>query len=317
MELHTILGDIRKADQDYHLIDDGDRIAVGVSGGKDSMVLLTALHMYSKFADRNFEVVGIHIKLGFPNMDFSEVVAFCRQQGITFYQFDSQVYEILKRNPDKEGNIKCSLCSKFKKATVIDAAKKLNCTKVAFGHHSDDAVETLLMNAIHGGKLATFLPKMYMSRTDTIFIRPLVYSYESDILSALERNQIPFVKSTCPNDGYTERQAMKDMLQEFYRSYPMAQKNFIRMLYNEDQVELWHREGDHRAEKAKSMSVLLKEEGDLQLTRHGANYFIVYSHSDTPKQRCHLKIREEESKAIMDGTAIKEIFQTYSSTKDI
>ncbi|MEO2188669.1 tRNA 2-thiocytidine biosynthesis TtcA family protein [[Clostridium] innocuum] len=317
MELHTILGDIRKADQDYHLIDDGDRIAVGVSGGKDSMVLLTALHMYSKFADRNFEVVGIHIKLGFPNMDFSEVVAFCRQQGITFYQFDSQVYEILKRNPDKEGNIKCSLCSKFKKATVIDAAKKLNCTKVAFGHHSDDAVETLMMNAIHGGKLATFLPKMYMSRTDTTFIRPLVYSYESDILSALERNQIPFVKSTCPNDGYTERQAMKDMLQEFYRSYPMAQKNFIRMLYNEDQVELWHREGDHRAEKAKSMSVLLKEEGDLQLTRHGANYFIVYSHSDTPKQRCHLKIREEESKAIMDGTAIKEIFQTYSSTKDI
>lgn len=317
MELHTILGDIRKADQDYHLIDDGDRIAVGVSGGKDSMVLLTVLHMYSKFADRNFEVVGIHIKLGFPNMDFSEVVAFCRQQGITFYQYDSQVYEILKRNPDKEGNIKCSLCSKFKKATVIDAAKKLNCTKVAFGHHSDDAVETLLMNAIHGGKLATFLPKMYMSRTDTTFIRPLVYSYESDILSALERNQIPFVKSTCPNDGYTERQAMKDMLQEFYRSYPMAQKNFIRMLYNEDQVELWHREGDHRAEKAKSMSVLLKEEGDLQLTRHGANYFIVYSHSDTPKQRCHLKIREEESKAIMDGTAIKEIFQTYSSTKDI
>lgn len=317
MELHTILGDIRKADQDYHLIDDGDRIAVGVSGGKDSMVLLTALHMYSKFADRNFEVVGIHIKLGFPNMDFSEVVAFCRQQGITFYQYDSQVYEILKRNPDKEGNIKCSLCSKLKKATVIDAAKKLNCTKVAFGHHSDDAVETLLMNAIHGGKLATFLPKMYMSRTDTTFIRPLVYSYESDILSALERNQIPFVKSTCPNDGYTERQAMKDMLQEFYRSYPMAQKNFIRMLYNEDQVELWHREGDHRAEKAKSMSVLLKEEGDLQLTRHGANYFIVYSHSDTPKQRCHLKIREEESKAIMDGTAIKEIFQTYSSTKDI
>ncbi len=316
MELHTILGDIRKADQDYQLIDDGDRIAVGVSGGKDSMVLLTALHMYSKFADRNFEVVGIHIKLGFPHMDFSEVVAFCQNHGITFHQFDSQVYEILKRNPDKEGNIKCSLCSKFKKATVIEAAKKLNCTKVAFGHHSDDAVETLLMNAIHGGKLATFLPKMYMSRTDTTFIRPLVYSYESEILSALERNQIPFVKSTCPNDGYTERQAMKDMLQEFYRSYPMAQKNFIRMLYNEEQVELWHREGDHKAEKAKSMSVLLKEEGDLQLTRHGDHYFIVYSHSNTPKQRRHLKIREEESKAIMDGTAIREIFEAYAPLKD-
>ena len=87
MELHTILGDIRKADQDYHLIDDGDRIAVGVSGGKDSMVLLTALHMYSKFADRNFEVVGIHIKLGFPNMDFSEVVAFCQHHGNALHKF--------------------------------------------------------------------------------------------------------------------------------------------------------------------------------------------------------------------------------------
>lgn len=96
----------------------------------------------------------------------------------------------------------------------------------------------------------------------------------------------------------------------------MAQKNFIRMLYNEDQVELWHREGDHKAEKAKAMSVLLKEEGDLQLTRHGVHYFIVYSHSDTPKQRHHLKIREEESKAIMDGTAIREIFEAYASEKD-
>lgn len=314
MELHTILGDIRKADQDYHLIEDGDRIAVGVSGGKDSMVLLTALHMYSKFADRNFEVVGIHIKLGFPNMDFSEVEAFCKEQGITFHQFDSKVYEILKRNPDKEGRIKCSLCSKFKKATVIDAAKKLNCTKVAFGHHSDDAVETLLMNAIHGGKLATFLPKMYMSRTDTTFIRPLVYSYESEILSALTRNNIPFVKSTCPNDGYTERQAMKDMLQDFYNKYPMAQKNFIHMLYNEDQVELWHREGDHKAEKAKSMSVLLKEEGSLQLARHGAAYFIIYSTQEHPNQRRHLKISEEESNRIMEGTPIEEIFLAYSGT---
>ncbi|MFQ7538229.1 MAG: tRNA 2-thiocytidine biosynthesis TtcA family protein [Clostridium sp.] len=317
MELHTILGDIRKADQDYHLIDDGDRIAVGVSGGKDSMVLLTALHMYSKFADRNYEVVGIHIKLGFPNMDFSEVEAFCKEQGITFHQFDSKVYEILKRNPDKEGRIKCSLCSKFKKATVIDAAKKLNCTKVAFGHHSDDAVETLLMNAIHGGKLATFLPKMYMSRTDTTFIRPLVYSYESDILSALERNQIPFVKSTCPNDGYTERQAMKDMLQNFTGAIQWHRKISSGCCITRIRWSCGIGRVNHRAEKAKSMSVLLKEEGDLQLTRHGANYFIVYSHSDTPKQRCHLKIREEESKAIMDGTAIKEIFQTYSSTKDI
>ena len=241
MNLQQILRCIRKADHDYHMIKDGERIAVGVSGGKDSMVLLTALHMYSKFQGKNFKVVGIHIKLGFPNMDFTQVEQFCEREGIEFHSFDSIVYDILKKNLDKNGDLKCSLCSKFKKATVIEEAKKLGCKKIAFGHHSNDAVETLLMNMIHGGKIATFLPKMYMSRTDTTFIRPLIYCYEEDILSAQQNNNIPFVKSTCPNDGYTERQEMKNLLETFYQKYPMAKSNFVHMLSNEQQVDLWHK----------------------------------------------------------------------------
>lgn len=241
MKLQEILRNIRKADQDYRMIQDGDRIAVGVSGGKDSMVLLAALHMYSKFQGKNFKVIGIHIKIGFPNMDFSEVEAFCEREGIEFHSFDSMIYKILQRNLDKNGDLKCSLCSKFKKASVIEEAKKLNCNKIAFGHHSNDAVETLFMNMIHGGKIATFLPKMYMSRTDVMFIRPLIYCYEEDILNAQYNNAIPFVKSTCPNDGYTERQEMKDMLKELYDKYPMAKGNFVHMLSNEKQVDLWHK----------------------------------------------------------------------------
>lgn len=241
MKIQEILRNIRKADQDYDMIQDGDRIAVGVSGGKDSMVLLTALHMYSKFPNKHFSVVGIHIKLGFPNMDFREVVSFCEEKGIEFHMEDSQVYEILKKNPDKNGRIKCSLCSKFKKATVIDAAKTYGCNKTAFGHHSDDAVETLLMNAIHGGKIATFRPKMYLTNTKMMFIRPLIYCYESDILNAQANNDIPFVKSTCPNDGYTERQEVKELLHRFYEKYPMARSNFVYMLHNEEQVDLWHK----------------------------------------------------------------------------
>lgn len=239
MNLQEILRDIRKADQDYAMIQDGDRIAVGVSGGKDSMVLLTAMYMYSKFANKNFTVVGIHIKLGFPNMDFSEVTAFCEQQGIEFHMIDSHVYEILQKHPDKRGRIKCSLCSKFKKATVIDAAKQYGCNKTAFGHHSDDAVETLFMNMIHGGKIATFRPKMYLTNTEMMFIRPLIYSYESDIILAQHNNAIPFVKSTCPNDGYTERAEMKTLLHNLYEKYPMARSNFVYMLHNEKQVDLW------------------------------------------------------------------------------
>lgn len=244
MDLQHILRAMRKADLDYGMIDEGDVIAIGVSGGKDSMVLLTALHMYSKFRGKHFRAVGIHIEMGFPGMDFKEVDAFCNTYGIELHHVPSQIYEILKRNPSRSGNIQCSLCSKFKKASVITAAQELGCTKVAFGHHCDDAIETLFLNMIHGGKIATFLPKMYMSRTDTTFIRPLIYAHEEEILSAQRRNAIPFVKSTCPNDGFTQRQDIKEMLQQMYQEYPMAKKNFVHMLYNEKQVALWHKESD-------------------------------------------------------------------------
>lgn len=244
MNLQTILRKIRRADHDYHLIEDGDIIGVGVSGGKDSMVLLCALFMYSRFKDKNFRIIGIHTEMGFPDMDFFEVDSFCKELGIPLHHFPSHIYEILKRNPAKDGTLQCSLCSKFKKATVITAAKELGCTKVAFGHHSDDAVETLFLNMIHGGKIATFLPKMYMSRTDTTFIRPLIYCHESDIQQAQLNNQIPFVQSTCPNDGYTQRQDIKEMLQQLYKDYPMAKGNFIYMLHNQEQVALWEKEND-------------------------------------------------------------------------
>ncbi len=313
MDLQKILRNIRKADQDYNLIQDGDRIAVGVSGGKDSMVLLCALHMYSKFEGKNFSVVGINIKLGFPNMDFQHVITFCKDQGIEFHQFDSQVYEILKRNPDKEGNIKCSLCSKFKKATVNDAAKSLGCNKVAFGHHSDDAVETLMMNAIYGGKLATFLPMMYLSKANITFIRPLIYCYESDILATLRKNNIPFVPSTCPNDGNTQRQSMKDMLKKLYKEYPMAKHNFLTMLHNQEQLDLWHpiRNEEKIKDKDKQAEVLLDINGE-KIAQRGNSYFFVYTPKEEPNQQRHMKIANEDAWAVLDGTNdIQSIKEKY------
>lgn len=244
MRIQEILRNIRKADEDYHMIEKNDRIAVGVSGGKDSMVLLTALHMYAKFPAKRFEVVGIHIDLGFPDMDFRSVQAFCDENGIEFHSEPSKVYEILKKNRDADGKIKCSLCSKFKKATVIEAAKKYGCNKTAFGHHGDDAVETLLLNAIYGGRIATFKPKMYLTNTQMMFIRPLLYCHEDEINNALLNNAIPFVVSTCPNDGYTKRQDMKEMLLKLYQEYPSAKDNLLSMLSNHKQVELWKKESN-------------------------------------------------------------------------
>ena len=207
------------------------------------MVLLYAMNLYKNFCERigkkHFEVIGIHVEMGFPGMDFSVADEFFSSKGIPFVHYPSHIYEILKIQANENGSLKCSLCSKFKKATVIAAAKEHNCTKVAFAHHADDAIETLLMNMIYGGRIATFKPAMYLTNTETNFIRPFIYAYESDITNAQKEASIPVVKSTCPMDGYTKRQDAKDMLNELYRNYPMAKENFLLALHNTEQLDLW------------------------------------------------------------------------------
>ncbi len=240
--MKKILKLIAQADKDYRLIDDGDTIAVGVSGGKDSTLLLLALNEYQKNTQKKFNVIGIHIKLGFEGMDFTTLSTYLASNKIEFHLFPSQVAEILKIQAYEDGRLKCSLCSKFKKAIVISRAKELNCNKVAFAHHSDDAVETLFLNAIYGGKLSTFLPKMHLSESNMMFIRPLIYVSEEDILSENELNPYPIVKSTCPMDGYTKRQDIKEMLNSLYTEFPTAKGNFLKMLHNEEQLTLWNPE---------------------------------------------------------------------------
>ncbi len=242
MTMKKVLGCIRKADEEFNMIQDGDRVCVGVSGGKDSMLLLYSLSLYKKFARVKFDIVGVHIEMGFPGMDFTEVDAFCKKNGIELHHEPSQVYEILQRNRTSSGALPCSLCSKFKKAIVIDAAKKHNCKIVTFAHHGDDAVETLFMNMIYGGKIATFLPKMYLDRTDITFIRPLIYANENDVISAVTQANIPIVPSTCPADKNTKREEFKHLLNDLYKTYPQSKANLLLALSNEENTMLWHKD---------------------------------------------------------------------------
>ncbi len=241
--MKKVLSSIRKADNTFSLIEEGDKIAVGVSGGKDSMVMLYALHLYQKFAPVKFEIVGITLKLGFPGMDFNPVVAFCQEKGIEYHLVDTQVYEILKINASEDGRIPCSLCSKFKKAILINAAKEHGCNKVTMGHHADDAVETLVLNSMFNGYLSTFKPKMYLDRSDVTFIRPLVYCYEEDIIKAAERH-VPIVPSTCPMDKHTKREDVKMLLKKLYAEYPMARQNLLNTLSNAERVSLFNDAND-------------------------------------------------------------------------
>lgn len=238
--MKNLIKKIGLADKDFGMIKDGDVIAVGISGGKDSTLLLFALEHYRIKSRKNFKLIGIHLNLGFNGEDYTPVKNYFDGLNIENHIFDTQVSEILDLNK-KDNRIQCSLCSKFKKGIVIQKALELGCNKVAFAHHADDAIETLFLNAIYGGKLATFDPEMYMSESKINFIRPFVYLKESEIIANAEEYQLPIKKSGCPNDGFTRRQEMKDLLNKLYKEYPTAHDNFIKMLHNTEQTKLWRK----------------------------------------------------------------------------
>lgn len=244
MTMSTVLGCLKKADIDYNLINDGDRICVGISGGKDSMVLAKALQLYKHFSKKQYEVVCVHIEMGFPTSDFSNIEEYFNENEIEYHVVPSKpmIYEVLKLNLTNAGKLPCSICSKMKKAAICQAAHQFNCNKVAFAHHADDAIETFFMNMIYGGRLATFLPKMDLTRENVTFIRPLIYCKEKVISKTLTTSKIPFAISTCPNDKTTERENIKQILNNLYKTHPEAKANFLNMLHNKEKMELWEKE---------------------------------------------------------------------------
>ena len=242
MSIKKILAKVRKADEMFNLIEDGDKIAVGISGGKDSSLLLYALHLYqylaTKSLNKKFELIGIHINLNFGEEDMTPLLSFFKDNNINYYEEDSKVADILKLNM-KNDAIQCSLCSTLKKGAVIEAAKKLGYNKVAFAHHADDAIETLFLNMIYGGRINTFDPKMYLTNSKTTFIRPFALTFESEIAKTCKELNIPIVKSGCPNDGFTKRQEIKELLHSIYHKYPNSKENFLLSLYNDSKVNLY------------------------------------------------------------------------------
>lgn len=251
-EIKTILACVRNADKKYNLIEPNDKIAIGISGGKDSMVLFYALHLYSKFKHKNFKIVPIIIDLGFDNFNPTPIKDYIASLGheLRIYEAKS-VYEILKANQEDDKHLPCSICSKMKKAIINKAAKFYGCNKVAFAHHVDDAIETLVMNSIYGGKIDTFSPKMYLTNDKITFIRPLCLAHEHDIQKTVKENNIPVLKSNCPADKFTERENIKIMLSELYKKYKMAHQNFINMLDNHESFYLWHEESLNVIESTK------------------------------------------------------------------
>ncbi len=236
-DIKRVLGSIRRADEKYGMIADGDKIAVGVSGGKDSLMLLFALSIYKKFCKKDFELFAVTVSLGLEPFDTSAVEAFSNKLSVPFTRVDSDIADIVF-NIRKEKN-PCALCANMRRGAVNNAAKDLGCNKVALAHHRDDAIETLLMSLFFEGRMNTFAPVTYLSRIDLRVIRPFIYVPEEIITSCANDNDLPIIKSPCPIDGKTARQDIKDLISELSRTFPDLHEKLLHALDNTEMYNLW------------------------------------------------------------------------------
>lgn len=210
---------MRAAVDDYNMICDGDRIAVGVSGGKDSLVLLKLMCELKRFYPDEFELVAVTLDMRFNGVDgdFSAIQALCDEYGIAYVVKRTQLAEIIF-DVRKETN-PCSLCARMRRGILHDSAKELGCNKIALGHHLDDAAETFMMNLLNEGRIGCFAPVTYLSRKDITMIRPLIYARESEVSAAAERLGLPVIKSLCPEDEHTRREDAKTLLKTLSAEY--------------------------------------------------------------------------------------------------
>ena len=218
MKLQQLLSRVRKAVDDYHMIEDGDKIAIGISGGKDSLTLLEAMHSLQFFYPKKFEICAITVDLGFHNVNLDKIVELCSRKHIEYKIIPTEIAKIIFE--DRKETNPCSLCAKMRKGALNTVAKELGCNKIAYAHHKDDIVETMMMSLIFEGRFHTFAPVTYLDRMDLTVIRPLAYLNEADVIGFVNKNDIPVVKSACPADGYTKRQYVKDLLKQLNQENP-------------------------------------------------------------------------------------------------
>lgn len=211
-EMKRMLSFVRRAVDDYGMIEEGDKIAVGISGGKDSLTLLSALAELRRFYPKKFDIVAITVDMGFEGSDYSEIEEFCRRIKVEYRIVKTEIAKIIfdvrkEKNP-------CSLCAKMRRGSLHKEAVDSGCNKVALGHHYDDAVETFMMNLFFEGRLGCFSPVSYLSNRQITLIRPMIYATEKDVMYFVRKRPLPIMTSLCPEDHATERENMKNLLSE-------------------------------------------------------------------------------------------------------
>lgn len=226
MKLQRLYSLTRQALDQYHMIEEGDRIAVGVSGGKDSLTLLYALSGLQKFYPKSFTLQAITVDLGFKEISLTEIDNLCKKLGIEYHVVNTGIGEMLPQ--DKP----CSLCARLRKGALNQEALRLGCNKVAYAHHMDDVIETLMMSLIYEGRLSCFWPVTKLEQTGLTVIRPLLFVPEADIIGFKNRYELPVTDSGCPYEEETERAYVKELIRQINLHTPGVKKRLMTAVVN-------------------------------------------------------------------------------------
>ena len=230
MNIQKLYSLTRQAINDYNLISDGDKIAVGVSGGKDSLTLLVVLAGLQKFLPKKFDLMAITCDVGFKGMDYSNIELFCRELNIPYEIVHTQIAEIVFDNNKDERP--CSLCAKLRKGAMYDRLVELGFNKIAYAHNKDDYIETAFMSMIFEGRFYAFPPLTKLDKTGITVIRPMMYVPEQSIADFASKEQLPVIKNLCPVDGSTKRAYAKELVAKINKDNPGAKDKIMHAILN-------------------------------------------------------------------------------------
>lgn len=221
--MQKILGHIRKAIEDYNMINENDRILVGLSGGKDSITLLMGLKALQRFYPKKFEILACSVNPGFDFFNTEFLQKICNDIGVNFIEEKTDIKQIVfdirnEKNP-------CSLCANLRRGILNSVATRENCNKIALGHNEDDVLETFFLNLLYTGNMSTFSPVSYMDRSKITLIRPLIYANEKEIKNFIKRNNIEVMNKCCPMDGHSKREEIKDYIYNLSKDIPHVRAN--------------------------------------------------------------------------------------------
>lgn len=233
MKLQRLYSYVRQAMEAYDMVSEGDKIAIGISGGKDSLTLLYALAGLRNFYPQKFDIVAITVDLGYEGFELSRIRALCEELDVEYHVVHTQIKDMVK-------NGECSLCARLRKGALGDMAVSLNCNKIAYAHNMDDVVETMMLSLVYEGRFSTFWPVTHFEDKNLDVIRPLIFVPLAEVIGFRNKYDLPVVKSPCPYDKETERTYIRELLSDINRHAPDVKKRMMTAIRN-GKMEGWHR----------------------------------------------------------------------------